>query len=145
MKNWRNHPWVRRLPLHLIRYGLVQVTAYAVDMGLFIVLSHLGAAPLVSNAFSKIASAVFSYNAHQRFTFSASGGGGKQRQWRQIALYFGLMAVNIPIASVILSLLMAIVSPLVLAKFLSDVACVFLSYLQTRYIVFRRPAPPVDQ
>jgi putative flippase GtrA len=117
------------------RYVAVQLAAYALDMGTFLVLLHGGVAgPVPANVAAKIAAGGFAFFAHRAFTFRL---GGTARAG-EAARYAILLALNVPLASVLLAALLQVVPHPVAAKFLSDVVCVGLTFLLTRHAVFGR-------
>lgn len=116
------------------RYVLVQVAAYGIDLGGFLFLTGWASiAPLSANVMSKLAAGAFAFIAHRRFTFSAAG---KRDGFRQLLKFGLLLALNIPVSSALLLFLMPWITPPALAKFVADVACVGLSFLASRHLVF---------
>jgi putative flippase GtrA len=116
------------------RYLGVQVVAYGIDMGGFLLLSIVWP-PLPANVASKIAAGIFAFIAHRRITFKVHGDGDGHKQLLKYALLLGL---NIPLSSGLLAVLLHWISPAALAKLISDVACVGLTFLLSRHFVFTR-------
>jgi putative flippase GtrA len=114
------------------RYLGVQVVAYGLDMGSFLLLSIM-LGPLTSNVLSKIVAGIFAFIAHRRITFKVHGHGDGRTQLLKYAL---LLAVNIPLSSGLLALLLPWIAPAALAKFAGDVACVGFTFVLSRYVVF---------
>ena len=122
--------------MKFVRYIGVQILAYGLDMGGFLLaFEFFGAGPIVANVFGKITAGVFDYFVHRSFTFSAAIG---EKHSRQATLYFTLLALNVPFSSAVLSLVLFVVSPPALAKFLADVVCVFVTYAISKNYVFAR-------
>lgn len=119
------------------RYLGVQVVAYSIDMGGFLLLTFV-LEPLPANVLSKIAAGIFAFIAHRRITFNVHGHSDGRTQLVKYAL---LLAVNIPISSGLLALLLPWLSPPTLAKFVSDVACLGLTFVLSRHLVFTRTRP----
>jgi putative flippase GtrA len=119
------------------RYLGVQVVAYGIDMGSFLLLSML-LGPLMANVVSKILAGIFAFIAHRRVTFKVHGQGDGHTQLLKYAL---LIAVNIPLSSGLLAMLLPWIAPPALAKFTGDVACVGLTFVLSRYIVFTHSRP----
>ncbi len=118
----------------IIIYVVIMGAGYAIDMGLFLVLLNLiGMELVLANISSKGVSAVFSFFAHRAYTFPQADRNAKARQ---ITMYALVVAVNIPLATAILALLVKWIEQPALAKFIADLLCVGISYLQTRYLVF---------
>ncbi|TKB26117.1 GtrA family protein [Desulfopila sp. IMCC35006] len=120
--------------MKFVRYIAVQVLAYGLDMGGFlIVFDYFGAGPIIANIVGKIVAGIFAFFVHRSFTFVVSREG---RKTRQAAMYFLLLALNVPISSVVLSIvLMAITQP-VFAKFIADVIFVIVTYWISKKFVF---------
>lgn len=117
------------------RYIAIQLIAYAIDMGGFLALLHtsfFGA--LYANALGKFAAGCFALIAHQSFTFRVER---KNRDIKQAIRYFILLAVNVPLSSGILGAILLFVDIPVAAKFISDVACVALSFFASKMWVFK--------
>jgi len=93
---------------------------------------------LPANVLSKIAASIFAFIAHRRVTFKVHGHSDSRTQLVKYAL---LLAVNVPISSGLLALLLPWLSPPMLAKFVSDVACVGLTFVLSRHLVFTRTRP----
>lgn len=119
------------------RYLGVQVIAYGIDMGGFLLLSTM-LGPLPSNVLSKIAAGAFAFVAHRRVTFKVHGHSDGRVQLLKYAL---LLALNIPFSSCLLALMLPWIAPAVLAKLASDVACVGLTFVLSRHLVFTRTHP----
>jgi putative flippase GtrA len=121
------------------RYVAVQIVAYGIDMGVFLLLaSGLALHPLAANVVAKLLAGAFAFVVHRRLTFAVHGKGGGRAQ---LVKYAALLALNIPAASVVLALLLPWVQPAAAAKFLADVLCVAVTFLASRYLVFRVPEP----
>lgn len=118
----------------LSRYIGVQLVAYGIDMGGFLLLDMF-LEPLPSNVLSKIAAGIFAFIAHRRITFKVHGHSDSRFQLLKYAL---LLALNIPVSSGLLVLLLPWITPAALAKLVSDVACVGFTFALSRYLVFTR-------
>jgi putative flippase GtrA len=124
--------------MRFVRYLTVQVVAYGLDMGGFLFFLHLaGFGPLISNVLGKVLAGLFAFFAHRAFTFKVSGAAA---QPAQLLRYFLLLALNIPLSSLVLAVLLQVMEAPVLAKFATDVICVFLNYWLSKQYVFTRPA-----
>lgn len=121
------------------RYVLVQVFAYALDMGTFLLGSSLlGWHPLAANVVAKAIAGAFAFAAHRHMTFGVNGMGGGRHQFIKYVL---LLLLNIPLSSGALALLLLWIEPEVLAKFVSDVICVGITFFLSRHFVFTTPQP----
>ncbi|KJZ55930.1 GtrA family protein [Pseudomonas marginalis] len=116
-----------------IRYGAIQVMAYALDMGSFLLLLSLfNDQPVLSNVAGKVIAGVFAFFLHRHFTFQSTH---RSRQ-SQALRYFSLLAINIPMASALLGVGMHFVDSPTALKFISDVACVLMTYWVSKLFVF---------
>ena len=147
-----------------LRYLLIQVLAYGIDMGLFLFILHLHLdwdGPIMANVVSKLAAGSFAFVAHRSFTFGVKG---SDYASSQALRYFLVLAVNVPVASAILELFL-ILLPLVvnlpmvsaflgliflwlplpvIAKFLSDIVCVLVSYILSKHFIYKEKTPMPD-
>ena len=116
-----------------LRYLTIQGFAYIIDMGIFLLfLTSIGSGPIFANLLAKAAAGGFAFFAHRYFTFS----GKSIFIGRQALLYFLLLAANVPIASAILIVMLLWIPDPIIAKFLSDIVCVALSYNLSKYFIF---------
>lgn len=123
-----------------IRYVGVQLVAYAIDLGVFVLLYHAAiAGPIAANVAAKIAAGLFAFHAHRSYTFRVEGAA---RIGREAAKYALLLALNVPLASALLALLMLVVPSATVAKIVADVVCVGLTFMLTRHGVFGQPSLP---
>ncbi|NWC85304.1 GtrA family protein [Pseudomonas reactans] len=125
-----------------VRYGTIQVLAYALDMGTFLLLLCLFSDHAVlANIAGKGVAGVFAFFLHRHFTFQSTGSSGKVQALR----YFSLLAINIPVASALLGIGLFFVDNPTPVKFASDVVCVLMTYWISKLFVFRSkqydPAP----
>ena len=127
------------------RYLLVQVAAYAIDMGTFLVILNAGIlSPFTSNALAKLAAGIFAYLNHQFFTFHVPDGA---RGLRQALRYTLLLSLNLSLSSCVLATFMLITEQAVTAKFATDIVCVLLTFWISQKWVFvaRLAYPRIEQ
>ncbi|AAY94696.1 GtrA family protein [Pseudomonas protegens] len=119
--------------MQFVRYLVIQVLAYGLDMGGFVLLfSHFGVDPLLANVICKLLAGVFAFIAHRSFTFGVVETAGRLQQ---AVRYFALLALNIPLSALVLSGMLWLIPMAIAAKFVADVICVFLNYgLSKRYV-----------
>lgn len=87
-----------------IRYVTIQLVAYIIDMGGFLIILKFGVfGPLPSNVVSKIAAGIFAFFAHRHVTFRCSE---KANRNMQAILYFTLLVINIPFSTIVLSVIL---------------------------------------
>jgi len=129
--------------MSLVRYVGVQVFAYGVDLGLFLLLLGLaGAGPVTANVVAKVGGGLFAYLSHRHFTFGVSEHRG---QVRQALLYLILWALNVPLSTALLGLLVLLDAPAVVAKVVADVMCVGLNYWISKNHIFVGSAERSDR
>jgi len=120
--------------MQFIRYLLVQVLAYGLDMGGFIILlAHFDIAPLLANMVSKVLAGVFAFVAHRHFTFWVAKTGTREQQGVR---YFVLLALNIPLSTLVLGVILWVIPMAVVAKFIADMICVVLTFWLSKRFVF---------
>lgn len=120
--------------MRFARYLLVQILAYGLDMGGFVLLfTHLGIDPLVANMVGKVSAGSFAFAAHRSFTFGVREAGGNAQQ---AVRYFTLLALNIPLSALVLGAMLWVIPIAVVAKLMADVICVFLTYWLSKRFVF---------
>lgn len=120
--------------MRFVRYLLVQVIAYGLDMGGFLLLfAFLGADPLVANVVGKLMAGLFAFVAHRSFTFGVADAG---TAGHQAVRYFTLLALNIPLSSLVLSAMLWVIPMAVIAKFVADVICVIFTYWLSKRFIF---------
>ncbi|UQI29299.1 GtrA family protein [Pseudomonas bijieensis] len=125
-----------------IRYGAIQLMAYGLDMGTFLLLMALSKdQPVLANIAGKGVAGVFAFFLHRHFTFQSSHASSKAQAVR----YFSLLAINIPLASALFSVGLYFVNSPAAVKFVCDVACVVLTYWISKLFVFHADTrPPVS-
>lgn len=117
-----------------VRYVAIQLLAYGIDMGMFLIFFKSGiAGPIEANILAKLAAGAFAFVAHRHFTFRVAESITLKGQ---AVRYFVLLALNIPVASAILALLLLWIAEPVAAKFIADVICVALTYLLSKHLIF---------
>ena len=126
--------------MHILKsifvYVSIQACAYVIDMGFFLVFVHsMTIDSIWANVSSKLISACFSFTAHRNLTFS---GADRNAKFSQALKYFLLLGLNVPLSTLILSVLMKWIELPAMAKFVADVLCVGISFLQTKYLVFSK-------
>lgn len=118
------------------RYVAIQLLAYGIDMGLFLIVLKSGlSGPIMANVFAKLIAGIFAFIIHRNFTFRVADSSSIRHQ---AIRYFVLLALNVPVASVILSALLVWIVEPAAAKFIADIVCVALTYGISRHFVFYR-------
>lgn len=117
-----------------VRYIAIQLLAYGLDMGSFLVVLYFGlAGPIIANVIAKLIAGCFAFIAHRHFTFSVAKAGIIKRQ---ATLYFLLLAVNVPVASGLLALFLIWIPVPAFAKVVSDIVSLSFTYLLSKYFIF---------
>ncbi len=128
--------------LTFLRYLSIQVLAYVIDMGVFLLLVQLNSVePVIGNIFSKLIAGCFAFLAHRLYTFNVASLGFVRKQ---AVRYFFVLALNVPVASALFVLIHMWVTLPVMAKFLSDVLMVVLSYVLSKRFIFNSQMTPSD-
>lgn len=117
-----------------VRYVAIQLLAYGIDMGLFLIVLYSGLSePVSANVLAKLTAGIFAFVAHRSFTFRVAENFAIRHQ---AIRYFILLALNIPVASAILALLLVWIAEPVAAKFIADIVCVALTYGLSKRFIF---------
>lgn len=120
--------------MKFFRYIIIQLLAYILDMGSFLVMfDALALNPIAANIIGKLVASIFAFTAHRNITFKSNHKKDKAPQARR---YLMLCLFNIPLSSMLLLVLLKCVPYTVLAKFMSDVSCVFFNYWMNKTFVF---------
>lgn len=127
--------------MRFVRYVMVQLVAYGLDMGGFLLLiTWLAMEPVTANIIGKVLAGLFAFVAHRSFTFGVAGTSGTRQQALR---YFTLLALNIPLSTLLLSVLLWLIPFAVVAKFIADVVLVLLTYwLSKRFVFLNADASP---
>lgn len=119
-----------------VRYISIQLIAYLIDFGGFVIaVRFLGQDVFVSNIFAKLAAGLFAFFCHRRFTFAVEDSG-----LSQAVRYFALLTLNIPVSSAVLGAFLWMSGQTYVAKFISDIVIVALTYLISKHVVFKKNA-----
>ena len=119
-----------------VRYTVIQIVAYVIDMGGFLLLLYTQLlTPVPANILGKLAAGIFAFFFHKHFTFRIGFGPGTAGH---AARYFALLTLNIPLSSFVLVLQLAWINDPSVAKIVADVICIALTYLTSKYFVFTK-------
>lgn len=117
-----------------VRYLIIQVIAYGVDMGVFLAFVYLGnLGPIISNAIGKIAAGIFAFLSHRSYTFRLDKA---KHSGKQMFRYILLLGLNVPISSVVLAIVLYVIDYPVIAKIISDVVIVMFTFWVSKTWVF---------
>jgi putative flippase GtrA len=120
--------------MRFVRYVMVQLVAYGLDMGGFLLLiTWLAMEPVTANVIGKVLAGLFAFVAHRSFTFGVSGTSGTRQQALR---YFTLLALNIPLSTLLLSVSLWLIPFAVVAKFIADIVLVLLTYWLSKRFIF---------
>jgi len=120
--------------MKFFRYIIIQLLAYVIDMGSFLLmLGFLAFNPIAANIIGKLGGGIFAFIAHRNITFKSNHKKDKAAQARR---FFMLSMLNIPLSSMLLLMLLKCVPYTVLAKFMADISCVFFNYWMNKTFVF---------
>jgi putative flippase GtrA len=130
------HCFKERAVVKFLRYLAVQIIAYGLDIGSFLLgFGLFGESPLISNAVAKVMAGTFAFVAHRNFTFDVASHSDRRRQ---AFAYFLLLTLNVPLSSGVLSLALRFITSPVAAKVVSDGICVLISYRLSKTLIFVR-------
>lgn len=119
-----------------IKYLTMTAFAYGIDLSIytacFFYMPFLH--PVLASIIGKIISSIFSLFAHRFFTFkkSANQSSLTQQAWR----YGALVAINTPINALVFILVLGMIKNPFATKIMTDIACLSLSYLLSKYKIF---------
>ena len=117
-----------------IRYIFVEILAYIVDMGGFLLMLKLGIFEAVAaNILDKFAAGIFAFIANRNFTFCSNDNVDLNKQ---AIRYFVVLALNIPFSTGILSLFLLWINEPAIAKLLADGIGVALSFIICKKFIF---------
>ena len=119
-----------------IRYVTIQLLAYVLNMGGFLLILKVGIfGPVIANIIGLSASGIFAFIVHRNFTFCSNEPEDKNRQ---AIRYFVGLALYIPFSIGVLSFLLIWIKEPGIAKFLADVIGVGISYLISKKLIFTK-------
>ena len=126
-----------------LRYIAIQFLAYGLDMGIFLMMFNTGTfGPVLANLLAKLSAGFFAFLAHRRFTFQVSEFPSVAQQATR---YFILFALNVPVASAILALLLVWITEPIMTKFIADIVGVAISYQLSKHYIFTRQQDHVEK
>lgn len=116
------------------RYVVIQLLAYVIDIGIFLIILNTGFfGAVIANVLSKISAGFFAFVAHRKFTFYSDEYEGRLHQ---AGRYFILLLLNIPLSSVILVLILTLIKDVIIAKIVTDVLGVLMTFWLSKSFVF---------
>ena len=125
----------------VLRFGVVGVLNTSIDLGLLLLLTGAGLAPIAANSISSVSAFLFSFVANKKYTFKSTGANLK----REIELF---VAVTLFGLLIIQNLLVWLIQPLVVsfgldaqmslvtAKLVATIASLTWNYLLYSRVVF---------
>jgi putative flippase GtrA len=119
------------------RYLIVQVAAYGVDYGGFLIgIGGIGFTSVTANVLSKSTAGLVAYFLHRLFTFRSGAEGASLSEMMK---YAALLSINLPVSSAALVFLERFFAP-ELAKFFADLLIVGANFVVSRHLIFRPEA-----
>ena len=122
--------------IKFIRYNLVQIAAYALELLVFLLMMKAWNHIISSNVVAKIMAAIFAFILHKHFTFNKSK---TKKFFKEAFKYFAILPINILLGTFILVIISDLLTQQWLSKILSDIFGVGVSFLLVHYIVFKDP------
>ena len=136
------HCLKKKVTMTFIRYIFIQIIAYGIDLGVFLVSFKLGwLSPIGANLLSKSAAGLFAFIAHKHFTF---GIGHQSAHGKQVLSYIFLLGFNLIFCSGLLTLLMHWLPTPTLSKILTDICSVLISFSLSKRFIFVSQAVSQD-
>ena len=133
---------MRRIGATFLRYIIVAVLAYLVDIGVFSLLYYTRLADItVANLTGKVATAIFGFFAHRTVTFQLTGNRGMAKE---AIKYFGLAFLYAPFITGLLLLLLPFFSSATLAKIVADTIGVIVTFALAKLFVFQKRPDGLD-
>lgn len=119
-----------------IRYVVVQLLAYGIDIGSFAaIMWGTNLAAPYANVVAKIAAGTFAFFAHRHVTFNAASHG---RVWDQAVRYIALLLLNSFGSSILLVAVLYVLPHPVAAKIMSDVMLIIITFSLSKTFIFGR-------
>lgn len=125
----------------LIRYLIVAVLAYVVDMGGYYFLVRLDTHPVSANIVVKVLAAICGFFMHRRFTYKINESDG---QIAQATKYFGMALLYTPVSTLVLFLLMLVIPHPIYAKVIADVLLFAMTFWVTSKFAFKKKSSHND-
>jgi putative flippase GtrA len=133
---------MRLLESTLVRYILVAISAYIVDIGVFSILYQGDLASIAaSNITGKISTAIFGFFAHRRVTFGLTG---HRNIGKEAIKYFTIAALYAPFTTGLLLLLGPISPNTTIAKIIADTIGVGATFIVSKLFIFTKPGQRLD-
>ncbi|WP_167631293.1 GtrA family protein [Mariprofundus ferrooxydans] len=124
-----------------LRYNLVQVAAYGIELSTFFGMLWIWPGYLImANVSAKTAAGCFAFFLHKYFTFKSSG---KHNIGGEAGRYVLILIGNMVLGSLLLVFLVGVM-PEWGSKLMSDVISVGITFLLTHYLVFSVPNSDED-
>ena len=119
-----------------VRYVAVQLSAYVIDLGVFLLLVREGPEyALFANVVAKLLAGLFAFFLHRLVTFEIRDG---RRISNEAVRYALLLLLNIPLTSLLLLGVLSVWPHPATAKIATDVMALGFTYAMTRSLVFGR-------
>lgn len=125
------------LSSRFIRYFVVAILAYVIDLGGYGLLINYGIFAPLANMVVKIFAAIFGFFMHRMVTYQLRGAVGIRSH---AIKYFGLVLIYTPTSSLVLYFLLMVMSSQILAKIIADIVLFVATYAFTTCFVFTSPA-----
>lgn len=116
-----------------LRYNLVQVASYVLEFSAFMLMTKLTSHLILANCIIKSFAAILVFFLHKNFTF---GKKDTKKTFGEIFRFVSMFFVHLVLSSFLFYIFSAFLAS-GLAKILSDIFCVGLSFLLVRHVVFK--------
>lgn len=125
------------IPLvEFLRYLIAGTATYAVDFSVFLALAEVMLVPpVLANLVGKIAGGIFSFFSHRIFTFRIQG---PNQQGAQALGYFLILLLNVPLFTLTFFFIQQFIYYPLASKIISDGICIIITYIEMKFMVFRK-------
>tara|TARA_B100001029_G_C15030633_1_gene436698 strand:+ start:423 stop:803 length:381 start_codon:yes stop_codon:yes gene_type:complete len=119
--------------MQLIKYGITQISVYAIDLLVFIFFyEFLDFIYVFANTFSKLIACLLAFFIHKFVTFKSQG-----KLKEELLKYFGFLPINIIFGTLLLGFLLEFSLDYKIAKILSDVIVFIFSFIVAKKFIFK--------
>lgn len=119
----------------LVRYVIVAVIAYFIDMGGYFLLLQTGTHPVSANIFVKFFAALCGFFMHRYYTYQITEVDGQKIH---AIKYFGSALIYTPVSTLLLFALMFIIPHPIYSKALGDILLFVVTFWVTSKFTFTR-------
>lgn len=117
------------------RYLVVGLCIYAIEYIVYLgLVFNNWLSPIVANAAAKVIAGLSGYFMHRLYTFGKPFYDGLVADFCR---YVVILLINLPLFAGIFYLVSLLIANFIWGKIVSDMFCIVIAYVQTRFFVFR--------